>query len=60
MAQIKDLERMCESYKTCDDCPLFRHNCFVIKTTGIICEIVDKWVNEHPIIDKEMKENGSD
>ena len=53
MAQIKDLERMCESYKTCDDCPLFRNNCFVIKTTGIIGEIVDKWVKEHPIADKE-------
>ena len=53
MAQIKDLERMCESYKTCDDCPLFRNNCFVIKATGIIGEIVDKWVEEHHIADKE-------
>ena len=48
MAQIKDLTRMCESYKTCDDCPLLRNNCFVIKTIGKIDEIVDKWVKEHP------------
>lgn len=53
MAQIKDLERMCESYKTCDDCPLFRNNCFVIKPIGKIDGIVDKWVKEHPIADKE-------
>lgn len=51
MATIKDLKRMCDSYKKCDDCP-FDGMCFY---DGVSClpdntnEIVDEWVKEHPI-----------
>ena len=51
MATIKDLKRMCASYKKCDDCP-FGDMCF---DDSVSClpdntdEIVDEWVKEHPI-----------
>ena len=51
MATIKDLKRMCDSYKKCDDCP-FDDMCF---DDSVSClpdntdEIVDEWVKEHPI-----------
>ena len=51
MATIKNLKRMCDSYKKCDDCP-FDDTCF---DDTVSClpdnadEIVDKWVLEHPV-----------
>ena len=46
MAQIKDLKRMCESYKSkCTDCPLCGRCC----AFEISDEIVDKWAEEHPV-----------
>lgn len=45
MAKIKDLKRMCKSYKSrCTDCPLCGRCC----AFEISDEIVDKWVEEHP------------
>lgn len=45
MAQIKDLKRMCESYKSvCTVCPLCGRCC----AFEISDEIVDKWAEEHP------------
>ena len=45
MAKIKDLKRMCKSYKSkCTDCPLCGRCC----AFEISDEIVDEWVKEHP------------
>ena len=51
MATIKDLKRMCDSYKKCDDCPLGYVHCVDSISTlyDNADEIVDKWVLEHPI-----------
>ncbi len=53
----KEVLRMCESYKNCDECPLNDLNvvfpCKSNKTSGEICdpekvvEIVEKWAAEH-------------
>ena len=51
MATIKDLKRMCDSYKKCDDCPLGYTRCgdSISALYDNADEIVDKWVLEHPI-----------
>ena len=51
MATIKDLKRMCDSYKNCDDCPLNDMYCGDCVSTlpDSADEIVDEWVKEHPI-----------
>ena len=51
MATIKDLKRMCYSYKKCDDCPLNDMHCVDSVSTlpDSTDEIVDDWVSEHPI-----------
>ena len=51
MASIKDLKRMCDSYKKCDDCPLNDMYCGDCVSTlpDSADEIVDEWVKEHPI-----------
>ena len=51
MATIKDLKRMCDSYKKCDDCPLDYTRCgdSISALYGNADEIVDKWVLEHPV-----------
>ena len=50
MATIKNLKRMCDSYKKCDDCPLGYERCGDISALyDNADEIVDKWVLEHPI-----------
>ena len=51
MATIKDLKRMCDSYKKCDDCPLGYTRCgdSISALYDNADEIVDKWVEEHPV-----------
>lgn len=56
MATIKDLKRMCENM-TCKDCPLSGgdvNDCWVMQPPDSypdedIDEIVDKWIEEHPV-----------
>ena len=56
MATIKDLKRLCKSFEDiCDGCPL--HNeidnvCLMLTLERLpnnVDEIVDKWVEEHPV-----------
>lgn len=51
MASIKDLKRMCKTYKTCADCPLSMVDvwCLPESLPYDVDEIVDKWVEEHPV-----------
>lgn len=51
MASIKDLKRMCKGYSDCDVCPLKNSRCHdvVISLPDNADEIVDKWVQEHPV-----------
>lgn len=56
MATIKDLRRMCKNMK-CKDCPLSNNGdvtgCWGMQPPGgypdDIDEIVDKWIEEHPV-----------
>lgn len=51
MASIKDLKRMCDTYKDCHECPL-NDTCGGDSVSALpdnADEIVDKWVSEHPI-----------
>ena len=63
MASIKDLKRMCKSFKdSCDGCPL--HNeidnvCLMLTLERLpnnADEIVDKWVETHPAAKESAKE----
>ena len=51
MANIKDLKRMCKKQKCCADCPLNRNgvSCMPDSLPDNADEIVDKWVQEHPV-----------
>lgn len=51
MASIKDLKRMCKSYKNCHECPLNDTCCgdSVSALPDNADEIVDEWVSEHPV-----------
>ena len=55
MATFKDLQRMCETYDRCEDCPLYIFmiygfvSCTAHKLPDDADEIVDKWVKEHPV-----------
>jgi len=50
MANIKDLKRMCEAHKFCTDCPLKTDTwCIPCALPDNADEIVDKWVQEHPV-----------
>lgn len=51
MATIKDLKRMCKTHKTCADCPLSMEDvsCLPESLPYDVDEIVDKWVEEHPL-----------
>lgn len=66
MARIKDLKRMCKSFKdNCDGCPLHSkidNVCLMLTLERLpdnADEIVDKWVSEHPaakeFVDKVRK-----
>ena len=52
MATIKDLKRMCKSHQDCNRCPLCFDGimqcrpCYFSDKTD---EVIDKWVEEHPI-----------
>lgn len=51
MAGIKDLKRMCDSYEKCSDCPM-GDTCrgdSVLSLPDNTDEIVNKWVQEHPV-----------
>nr|DAF88625.1 MAG TPA: antirestriction protein [Siphoviridae sp. ctqzz19] len=51
MATIKDLKRMCDTYKDCHECPL-NDTCGGDSVSALpdnADEIVDKWVSEHPV-----------
>ena len=51
MATIKDLKRMCDSYEECSECPMGDTCCgdSISALPDNADEIVDKWVEEHPI-----------
>lgn len=56
MVTIKDLKRMCKSFKdNCDGCPLHSkiyNFCLMLTLERLpdnADEIVDKWVEEHPV-----------
>lgn len=51
MASIKDLKRMCKKEKCFAGCPLCRGNisCLPDSLPDNADEIVDKWVQEHPV-----------
>lgn len=50
MASIKDLKRMCDFYPHCSGCPIKSIlTCSVYRLPDNIEEIVDKWVQEHPV-----------
>lgn len=51
MASIMDLKRMCKQYSDCDVCPLKNSRCHDVVTSlpDNADEIVDKWVQEHPV-----------
>lgn len=56
MATIKDLKRMCKSFKdNCDGCPLhdkIYNVCLMLTLESLpdnADEIVDKWIEEHPV-----------
>ena len=50
MVNIKDLKRMCEAHKFCTDCPLKTDTwCIPCALPDNADEIVDKWVQEHPV-----------
>ena len=51
MASIKDLKRMCDFYPNCNGCPIspIIFPCSVYRFPDGINEIVDKWVQEHPV-----------
>ena len=52
MARIKDLTRMCKSFKkACNNCPLYLDCCggCITAFPDNADEIVDKWASEHPI-----------
>lgn len=50
---IKELNRMCESYKDCKGCPLEIYECIINSTTSDdackkIIDVVEQWSIEHP------------
>ncbi len=53
MANIKDLKRMCNYYygkvQKCYNCPLYDTDCSSSCFPDNADEIVDKWVQEHPV-----------
>lgn len=51
MATIKELKRMCDTCEDCSDCPLGDtcHGDNISALPDNTDEIVDKWVEEHPI-----------
>ena len=50
MAQIKDLKRMCSSHINCLKCELYVNDCCrIFDLPDNIDEVVDKWVEEHPV-----------
>lgn len=50
MASIKDLKRMCEEHHHCMGCPLAHlEGCMLYRLPSNIDEIVNKWVDEHPV-----------
>ena len=50
MASIKDLKRLCSFYIGCIDCPIkSEYTCSVPRFPDNADEIVDKWVQEHPV-----------
>ena len=54
---IRDYARMCVSYDTCDDCPLYSCRCMEITDLKYIemndiyriINVVDEWVKGHPV-----------
>lgn len=50
MASIKDLKRMCKEHHCCIGCPLAHlEGCMLYRLPINIDEIVNKWVDEHPV-----------
>lgn len=50
MANIKDLKRMCKEHHYCIGCPIFYlEGCMLYRLPSNIDEIVNKWVDEHPV-----------
>ena len=50
MASIMDLKRMCKEHHYCIGCPLAHlEGCMLYRLPINIDEIVNKWVDEHPV-----------
>lgn len=50
MASIKDVKRMCKEYVNCIGCPIKSGKfCGIHRFPDNADEIVDKWVQEHPV-----------
>ena len=50
MATIKDLMRMCKEHHCCIGCPIFYlEGCMLYRLPSNLDDIVDKWVEEHPL-----------
>lgn len=54
MATIKDLKRMCDSYKECNGCSLYikemqRCRPCDFYFSGNVDEVIDNWVLRHPV-----------
>lgn len=49
MASIKDLKRMCKSFDYCEECVLKRKCGSPASIDEAVEEIVEKWVEEHPV-----------
>lgn len=48
---IYDLKRMCNSYESCDDCPISLNNedCPHFNNIDVVNNIIYDWCNKHPI-----------
>lgn len=49
---LKERERMCDSYKDCDDCPLANDKCIISSASDEdrkeIVTAIEQWSKEHP------------
>lgn len=56
MATIKDLKIMCKEHHFCIGCPIFYlDGCMLYRLPSNLDDIVDKWVEEHPLKEHPLK-----
>lgn len=56
---IEEINRMCQSYSDCDDCPLAEKNCdlmsiFIDDEMKVTLSIVEEWSKEHQHKTRQM------